>query len=136
MSAVPTCANGWQHPEDLDEEAGSSLGTFPPDPSDLPPLGDERKFAALLEEAIAEEKPRLFAIVQEYGERVDGRIAAWGMAFADHAEVVVVEYDRRMSLPTPEKALRSFHFGDHVRARLMWINPAVTPASEQTGQSD
>ena len=71
------------------------------------------------------------ADVQEYGERVDGRIAAWGMAFADHAEVVSVTRGLRMSLQAPENALRMFKFGSHVRARLVWFNPdAATPAAD------
>ncbi|MGH3624505.1 MAG: hypothetical protein ACRDQ5_22420, partial [Sciscionella sp.] len=69
--------------------------------------------------------------VQEYGERVDARIAAWGMVFEDHAEVVGVDRGLRMSLQTPEDALRGFNFGSHIRARLVWFNPdAVTPAED------
>jgi hypothetical protein len=79
----------------------------------------------------ADEAPRLFAVVQEYGERVDGRIAAWGMALADHAEVVSVTRGMRMSLQTPKNALRMFTFGNHLRARLVWFNPdAATPAED------
>lgn len=101
-----------------------------PDPADLAPLCSEEEFAEILENLVADEAPRLFAVVQEYGERVDGRIAAWGMAFDDHAEVVSVNR-RRMSLPAPENALRGFHVGRHIRARLVWFNPAAaTPAEE------
>jgi hypothetical protein len=94
-------------------------------------LCDENEFAELLEEMVADEAPRLFAVVQEYGERVDGRIAAWGMAFPDHAEVVAVGQELRVSLNTPEKALRLFERRANVRARLVWFNPdAATPAEE------
>lgn len=86
---------------------------------------DEPEFTALLEEMVADEAPRLFAVVQEYGERVDGRIAAWGMAFTDHAEVVSVEHAQRMSLRTPRNALRLFSDGSHLRARLVWL-PTTT----------
>jgi hypothetical protein len=80
---------------------------------------------------VADEAPRLFAVVQEYGDRVDGRIAAWGMAFGDHAEVVAVERGLRMSLRVPENALRLFRFGSHIKARLVWFNPnAVTPTDD------
>ncbi len=92
---------------------------------------DEPEFAAIMEEMVADEAPRLFAVVQEYGERVDGQIVAWGMAFADHAEVVSVTRGQRMSLPTPESALGLFKFGSHIRARLVWFNPdAATPADD------
>lgn len=50
---------------------------------------------------VTDEAPQLFAIIQEYGERVDGRIAAWGMSFDDHAEVVSVARGVRGSLRTP-----------------------------------
>ncbi|MGH3566069.1 MAG: hypothetical protein ACRDRH_08570 [Pseudonocardia sp.] len=73
----------------------------------------------------------MFAIIQEYGERVDGRIAAWGMAFDDHAEVVSVAHGMRGSLRAPEDALRLFDLGSHIRARLVWFNPdAATPPED------
>jgi hypothetical protein len=101
------------------------------DPSGLTPLCAESEFAAILDGMIADEAPRLFAVVQEYGERVDGRIAAWGMAFDDHTEVVSVAGGMRMSLQVPENALRVFTFGSHIRARLVWFNPdAATPADD------
>ncbi len=105
------------------------LDKFVSDPSDLTPVCDEPEFAAILEGMVADEAPRLFAVVQEYGDRVDGRIAAWGMAFDDHAEVVSVKRGLRMSLPAPENALRLFKVGSHIQARLVWFNPdAATPA--------
>jgi hypothetical protein len=45
------------------------------------------------------------------------------MAFEDHAEVVSVKRGMRVSLPTPENALRLFNFGTHIEARLVWFNP-------------
>lgn len=80
---------------------------------------------------VADEAPQLFAVIQEYGERVDGRIAAWGMSFDDHAEVVSVARGVRESLRTPQDALHLFHLGSHIRARLVWFNPdAATPPEE------
>ena len=61
-------------------------------PDTLAPLCDEVEFAELVDELVAEDAPRLFAVLQEYGERADGRIAAWGMAFPDHADVVGVDH--------------------------------------------
>ncbi|MEV6829317.1 hypothetical protein [Amycolatopsis sp. NPDC051102] len=87
------------------------------------PLCDEAEFSALIQEMVAEDAPQLFAVVQEYGDRVDARIAAWGMAFPDHAEVITVEYTRRMSFSAPTRALRLFSFGSHVRARIAWVGP-------------
>jgi hypothetical protein len=106
------------------------LDKFVPDPSGLTPSCDEREFAAILEQMVADEAPRLFAVVQEYGDRVDGRIAAWGMAFTDHAEVVSAEHKQRISLQAPENALRLFKFGNHIRAHLVWFNPDAATSAE------
>lgn len=114
-----------------DRDDRRPLGEPVPEPTDLTPLCGEQEFAALLENMVADAAPRLFAVVQEYGERVDAQIAAWGMAFDDHAEVVRVDRGCRMSLPAPENALRHFTRGDYIRARLVWFNPdAATPTED------
>lgn len=101
----------------------------PPDPSGLAPFIDEPTFAAILEGMVADEAPRLFAVVQEYGERMDGVIAAWGMAFDDHADVVGRYL--QASVATPDDAVRMFRVGEHIRARLVWFNPdAATPPED------
>jgi hypothetical protein len=88
----------------------------------LRPMCDEEEFVELMMEMVAEEAPRLFALVQELGERADGRIAAWGLAFEDGpAEVVGVVPGTRMTLRSPESAVRRFSAGEHVRARLVWV---------------
>ncbi|OXM71604.1 hypothetical protein [Amycolatopsis vastitatis] len=97
------------------------------DPADAGPLCDESEFSALIEEMVAQEAPQLFAVVQEYGERVDARIAAWGMAFPDHTEVISTDHTRRISLSTPSRALRLFSFGDRIRARLTWVSAVKAP---------
>jgi hypothetical protein len=51
---------------------------------------------------VAEDVPRLFAVIREYGDRVDARIAAWGMAFADHAKIT--GSGTWMSTESPEHA--------------------------------
>jgi hypothetical protein len=131
--AAPTRSN--RHP--LNESAREPrthhhpLDDFVPDPSGMTPLCDEPEFAAIAESMVADEAPRLFAIVQEYGKRVDGRIAAWGMAFDGHAEIISVERTQRMSARAPEDALRLFNLGSGIRARIVWFNPdAATPAED------
>ncbi|MGH3907817.1 MAG: hypothetical protein ACRDTE_27100 [Pseudonocardiaceae bacterium] len=133
ITAVQTLPDQQQRPEPASDLRmhRHPLDQFIPDPSGLAPLGDEPEFAAIVESTVADEAPRLFAIIQEYGERVDGRIAAWGMAFDDHAEVVSVAHGMRGSLRAPEDALRLFHLGSHIRARLVWFNPdAATPPED------
>ena len=92
------------------------------DPPTLAPLCDEAEFTELVAELVAEEAPRLFAVVQEYGERVDGRIAAWGMAFEDYTEVVGVDRRVHVSLCSPERAVRTFSRRPHITARVVWVN--------------
>lgn len=89
----------------------------------LAPLCDEEEFSVLVDEMVADEAPHLFAVVQEYAERVDGRIAAWGIAFEDHAEVVSVDRGMRMSLQSPECAVRRFARRPCITARLVWVKP-------------
>lgn len=84
------------------------------------PLGTDT-FEALLEDLVRESAPRVFAVVQELGEREDGWVAAWGMAFEDRAEVLGVHCNARMSLRSPESALRYFNAEADARPRLVWV---------------
>lgn len=108
------------------------LDALVPDPSEKLPLCDEPRFAEIVERMVADSAPRVFAVVQEYGQRVDARIAAWGMAFDDRAEVVSVERGMRMSLQTAEHAVQGFAWGSHIHPRLVWFNPqAATPLEDE-----
>jgi hypothetical protein len=107
-----------QPSSEFDPEIGSEV-----DPATLPPLCDEAEFAQEIAELVADEAPRLFAVVQEYGERVDGCIAAWGLAFADYADIVRVDHGRHLILRSPERAVRLFSHSPHITARLVWVNP-------------
>lgn len=108
-----------QPSSEFDPEIDSEI-----DPATLAPLCEEEEFAQEIAELVADEAPRLFAVVQEYGERVDGRIAAWGLAFADYAEVVRLDSVGRLSLRSPERAVRLFSRSPHITARVVWVNPA------------
>jgi hypothetical protein len=101
------------------------------DPATLTPLCDEAEFTQEIAELVADEAPRMFAVVQEYGERVDGQIVAWGMALEDRAEVVRIDGHRRLSLRSPEGAVRAFSLRPHITARVVWVNPEA-----QTRPSD
>ncbi|MGH3771602.1 MAG: hypothetical protein ACRDRW_09440 [Pseudonocardiaceae bacterium] len=98
------------------------------DISTLPPLCDEATFAALVDELVANEAPRLFALVAEFGERVNGEIAAWGMAFEDHVEIVSVEDGSSINLSSLELATHIFSHHPTITARVVWVNPdAASP---------
>lgn len=89
------------------------------------PLCDEAEFDDLVREMVDTFAPRLFAVVQEYGERVDARIAAWGMAFdeEDGVEVISVDDGLRMSVRSPDRALVGFARQPEVSARVVWVDP-------------
>ncbi|GAB3460350.1 hypothetical protein [Actinophytocola sediminis] len=92
---------------------------------ELPAMCEE-EFTELVKEMVDEEAPRLFAVVQELGERVDGRIAAWGMAFADHTTAVAGR-GSVFSLRSPERVRQALCQAPDVTARLVWVTP---PAPE------
>ncbi|GIJ25421.1 hypothetical protein Vqi01_05830 [Micromonospora qiuiae] len=48
-----------------------------------PPLGSPEEFHQMLADLVDEFAPRRFAICEEYGDRADGGIFAWGLAFTD-----------------------------------------------------
>ncbi|MFC9858479.1 MULTISPECIES: hypothetical protein [unclassified Streptomyces] len=80
-------------------------------------------FQVLLDDLVTDSAPRMFAVVQELGEREDAWVAAWGLAFEDRAEVVGVHGRTRMSLRSPEAALRYFSPDKATRPRLIWARP-------------
>lgn len=95
------------------------------------PLGDQAEFNQMVDEMVADEAPRLFAVVQVYRERVDGRIAAWGMAFDEHADIVSVDNGSSVRLSSPERAAYGFNHRPDIIARVVWVNPdAATPPDE------
>ncbi|MGQ0837374.1 hypothetical protein [Actinokineospora sp.] len=99
--------------------------------SRLAPLCGAAEFAELVAGMVADEAPRLFAVVQEYGERADGRIAAWGMAFEDRAEVVDAVGGVRMSLRSAERAAQMHDRRPDITAHVVWVYPNATdPAHE------
>lgn len=102
-----------------------------------PPLCGEAEFTALINEMVAEEAPRVFAVVQELGDRADARIAAWGLSFADRA----VAYSHRgtmMTLSSADRALFVFERGSRLRPRLVWLpsERAVEGPERTLGEDD
>ncbi|MEV0677259.1 hypothetical protein AB0I60_12150 [Actinosynnema sp. NPDC050436] len=76
---------------------------------------------------VARLAPALFAVVQQDDE--EDWVAAWGMAFEDHAEVTSTCGDLRMLTATAEGALRYFEEGARVRTTIVWVTPAQPRAS-------
>jgi hypothetical protein len=61
-----------------------------PDPAGLPSVCDAERFAEILTGMVAAQAPRVFAVVEEYGDRVGAQIAAWGMSFQNRTHVIDV----------------------------------------------
>jgi hypothetical protein len=94
-------------------------------------LCSEEEFAQEIREIVAEEAPRVFALVEEHGERVDGWIVGWGLAFDDRVEVLGANGRLRMTLNSVERAYRVF--SRRRKIRLVWTQPAVSGyASDST----
>ncbi len=92
------------------------------------PLCGEAEFTELVESMVADGAPHVFAVVQEYGDRVDGWIAAWGLAFDDHVEVIGFDGGVRLSVGTTDRAVFAFGHRPDITARVVWVNPeARTP---------
>jgi hypothetical protein len=108
------------------------LDAIIPDPADRKPICDEAEFSELLDEMVAEDAPRVFAVIQEYGDRVDAHIAAWGMAFDDHAVVASADGERFQTLTKPEHAVRLYTRGTRVSSRLVWVYPSTEEDRVQT----
>ncbi len=98
-------------------------------PATQAPICDEPEFAALAENLVADFAPRLFALVEEQGERVDGRIFAWGMAFEDRAELVGAGRKIRGSFRSADSA--HLMFSRCGKMRLVWYNPDAATQQEQ-----
>lgn len=82
---------------------------------------DESGFTDLIDDMVAESAPRAFAVVQVYGERLDARIAAWGLAWKERAEIVGVDGGPQMCVRSPERACWMLSRADDVSARLVWL---------------
>ena len=102
------------------------------DVAKLSPVGDEEIFSHLINKMVAENAPRVFALCEEIGERVDAGTVAWGMSFQDgHTELVYGLDGRRTRIRlvcgTPERArdffaARSAQVGCSIR--LVWVDQA------------
>jgi len=94
---------------------------------------EQQEFDELVAEMVADAMPRLFAVVRQYGECVDGELAAWGMAFDDHVEVVSIDGRHQMSLCSPERAVFFFGLGPEVTAHVIWVGPESYDVAHVSG---
>ena len=84
----------------------------------LDPAGCGRLMLVELVNAFA---PRRFAICEEHGDRIDGRVFAWGLAFEDSALLCDDEQAYTGRFRSPDSAMRLFARSGR-RLRLIWID--------------
>ncbi|MFT7835163.1 hypothetical protein Q5530_03310 [Saccharothrix sp. BKS2] len=103
---------------------------------ELPPLCDEAMFRALGDCLAEMGAPRLFAVVQEHGERVNARVVAYGMAFEDRVMMSATDDKGFLfTLAGIESAVRFYHHEDHgLRARVVWLS-MIENAQEEGEQT-
>ncbi|MFD0203847.1 MULTISPECIES: hypothetical protein [Saccharothrix] len=86
-------------------------------------LTEQEQYEEFVTDLVAEGKPRLFAVLREFGVHQDAEVAAWGMAWDGHVELVSRGGASRMSSESAERALRLFGGGgEDVSARLVWVD--------------
>jgi hypothetical protein len=90
------------------------------------------EFTAVMRQLAVAEAPRLFAIVEEYGEGEDARVAGYGLDYQGRAEVDAVEGGFRLSSQSAESARVLFEVSSRSsgtrRVHLVWLDGATTPA--------
>ncbi|MGH3930226.1 MAG: hypothetical protein ACRDTF_09660 [Pseudonocardiaceae bacterium] len=118
--------------DNVTELKATNLEATNPDVAELEPLGTEEEFAEEVRELVASSAPRVFALVEEYGERVDGRVVAWGMTFdeEEHTEVINVGFSRYGSFNSAEQAQRLYSRSSR-KIRLVWTSTLATRPAEQ-----
>lgn len=96
--------------------------------AEVPPT--RRAFDGHMLDIAREDAPRVFAIVEEWGDQHAVRVAGYGLAFDDRADVNSVEGDFRLSSQSPESALAMFGvstgLADIKQLHLVWLDGAVS----------
>jgi hypothetical protein len=78
----------------------------------------EAEFAELVREEVDDAPPRVFALVEEHGERADCAIFAWGLEFEKRAAVFDLDGVLRASCASAHSAHRLF--SRLYKVRLVW----------------
>lgn len=90
-----------------------------------------------MHELAAGEAPRLFAIVEEHGDPKDLRVAGYGLAYEDRAEVNSVEGDFHLASQSPEHARTLFEISSRSagvrRAHVVWLDGTRSTQPDRGG---
>jgi hypothetical protein len=90
---------------------------------DARPRPGNAGFSDELTEMVADQAPRVFAIVLEFGERVEAEIVAWGMALDTGAYMTTVDGRNQYALAEPENALMYVRRRTNTTPHLVWAAP-------------
>ncbi|NUT48658.1 MAG: hypothetical protein HOV94_15325 [Saccharothrix sp.] len=101
-------------------------------PTTVKPLWSKEEFTRLMRELAVDEAPRLFALVEEYGEGEDARVAGYGLAYEDRADVNSVEGDFQLHSQNAESARMLFGISSQSagvrQVHVVWLDEAAAPA--------
>lgn len=98
--------------------------------ADKLPDSDDADFNTAVAEMVADQAPRVFAVVLEYGEQVEAEIAAWGMALDDYAYMTTADGKTQYLLAEPDNALRYVRNRTNITPHLVWATPSELAAKE------
>jgi hypothetical protein len=91
--------------------------------------------AYVLHEMAREEAPRLFALVEEYGCGEDVRVAGYGLAYEDRADVNSVEGDLQLHAQSAESVRTLFEASSRSagvrRVHVVWLGEAAATAQQR-----
>ncbi|SMD27597.1 hypothetical protein [Kibdelosporangium aridum] len=93
------------------------------------PSAKEIEFTKTVNDMATDQAPQMFAVALEYGAQLDVKIAAWGMAFDEHAYMITEDDNRQFVLADADGALKYFPKTHNVTPRLIWVTPS--PITDQ-----
>ncbi|XVS67722.1 hypothetical protein ACQPYE_17215 [Actinosynnema sp. CA-299493] len=90
------------------------------------PPWTKEEFTGLMRELALAEAPGLFALVEEFGEGQDARVAGYGLAYEDRADVNSVEGDFQLHSQSAESARTLFEISSRSagvsRVHVVWLS--------------
>ena len=89
-------------------------------------------------EIVHENAPRRFAVVQDWGENMDGRVAAWGLAFPEEIQIIDDAFNVHEVVSSVERAIRRYTRPPYLKAWVHWIDPEpeAKPETESETESE
>ncbi|CAM3667848.1 hypothetical protein KIPE111705_19715 [Kibdelosporangium persicum] len=85
---------------------------------------DDTQFTSLITAIVADQAPRVFVVVLEFGELVEAEIVAWGMALDTGAYMITVDGRNQYALAEPENALMYVRGRTNTTPHLVWAASA------------